>query len=114
MGHRQAKYCAAAGNAIAVAQGQGAAVILRDLPAKNEADSTARGLRREKGNKEIPRLRDSRSVIVDPDQDGGRVPPPAEADSRLLGTGAALLERGIDRILDQVDQRLLYLGRVTA
>jgi len=51
----------------AVFQGEGAAVVLGDLAAEDEADAGAGGFRREERHEEVPGIGDAGAIVGDSD-----------------------------------------------
>ena len=91
-----------------VLQRESAAVRFGDLPAENEPDTRTCGLRREERHEEIGIVRQPRAFVVDPELQGATIAPPTDRDA------AAGFERGVDGVVQQVDEELLELIRIGA
>ena len=77
---------------------------LGDLAAQHQSDPRAAGLGREERNEQIRRLRRPRSVVVDPQVEAACRTLPADHHA-----AAAVFERGLGAVAQQIDEQLLEL-----
>src|SRR5581483_7393745 len=94
-------------NVFAVLQRERATVGFGNLPAQHEADAAAAGLRGEERNEEVVAVKESGALVADEDFDRVSVHVPAYLNR--AGRADRRVERGVNRIADDVDEQLLKL-----
>src|SRR5579864_3165859 len=87
----------------AIVQRNTAAMSLGDLPAKSQADAGPTGLGGEEGHEQVRRIGDSGTFVLHEEMEPTSVSGPADSDF------PAILERGVNRVADQINQQLLEL-----
>src|SRR5262245_17953075 len=92
----------------AVVERERSAVSFGDLAAQDEADARSARLRREERHEQVRLVRQADPFVFNPELE--RASPQRPADAHAAARG----QRGVDRVVEQIDQQLLELIRIRA